>query len=49
MNITKKSPDSRTTNAAAESFNSKIKAFTNTMRGVRDVEFFLFRLAKLCA
>jgi hypothetical protein len=34
------------TNAAAESFNAKIKAFRNTMRGVRDVEFFLFRLSK---
>ena len=41
--------NNRATNAAAESFNSKIKAFRNTMRGVRDVEFFLFRLAKLYA
>lgn len=28
-------------------FNSKIKAFRNALRGMRDIEFFLFRLAKL--
>jgi transposase len=41
--------NNRATNAAAESFNAKIKTFRNAMRGVRDVEFFLFRLAKLYA
>lgn len=39
----------RSTNASAESFNAKIKAFRATQRGVRDVEFFLFRLAKIYA
>jgi len=39
----------RSTNAAAESFNAKIKAFRATQRGVRDVEFFLFRLSKIYA
>lgn len=41
--------NNRATNAAAESFNAKIKAFRNAMRGVRDVEFFLFRLSKIYA
>lgn len=41
--------NNRATNAAAESFNSKVKAFRNAMRGVRDIEFFLFRLTKLYA
>jgi transposase len=39
----------RNTNASAESFNAKIKAFRATSRGVRDVEFFLFRLANIYA
>jgi len=39
----------RATNAAAESFNAKVKSFRNAMRGVRDVNFFLFRLVKLYA
>lgn len=39
----------RTTNAAAESFNAKIKAFRAQFRGVRDKAFFLYRLAKLYA
>lgn len=39
----------RSTNASAESFNAKVKAFRATQRGVRDVEFFLFRLAKIYA
>lgn len=38
---------SRRTNASAESFNSKIKNFRALQRGVSDVKFFLFRLAKL--
>ncbi|PWV44386.1 transposase, partial [Chitinophaga sp. S165] len=41
--------DNRATNAAAESFNAKIKAFRNALRGVRYVEFFLYRLAKIYA
>ncbi len=41
--------DNRSTNASAESFNAKIKAFRAQYRGVRDVNFFLFRLSKLFA
>lgn len=36
----------RSTNASAESFNAKIKAFRAQFRGVRDIPFFIFRLAK---
>ncbi|MBB3188390.1 ISAon1 family transposase [Microbacter margulisiae] len=39
----------RSTNASAESFNAKIKAFRASFRGVRDVNFFLFRLTKIYA
>lgn len=39
----------RSTNASAESFNAKVKAFRATSRGVRDINFFLFRLAKIYA
>lgn len=39
----------RNTNANAESFNSKIKLFRAKQKGVRDVDFFLFRLEKLFA
>jgi transposase len=39
----------RSTNAAAESFNAKIKAFRAASRGVRDINFFLFRLYKIYA
>jgi len=39
----------RSTNASAESFNAKIKAFRATSRGVKDVSFFLFRLSRLYA
>lgn len=39
----------RETNAFAESFNSKVKAFRSQFRGVRDIPFFIFRLSKLCA
>ena len=48
----------RSTNASAESFNAKIKAFTayfvhstsrSQFRGVRDIPFFIYRLSKLCA
>lgn len=41
--------DNRSTNASAESFNAKIKAFRSQLRGVRNVEPFLFRLAKIYA
>ena len=41
--------DNRSTNANAESFNSKIKLFRANLRGVVDPKFFLFRLAKLFA
>ena len=32
--------DNLSTNAAAESFNAKIKAFRSTFRGVRNINFF---------
>lgn len=41
--------NNRSTNASAESFNAKIKAFRAQYRGVTDVNFFLFRIAKLFA
>lgn len=41
--------DNRSTNASAESFNAKIKAFRSSFRGVRTVKFFLFRLANIYA
>lgn len=41
--------DNRSTNASAESFNAKIKAFRSSFRGVRDVSFFLFRLSNIYA
>ena len=41
--------DNKSTNANAESFNSKIKLFRANLRGVTDVKFFLFRLSKLFA
>lgn len=41
-------PD-RSTNAAAESFNAKLKGFRSLVRGVRDVKFFLYRITKLYA
>lgn len=39
----------RSTNASAESFNAKIKAFRTQFRGVRDISFFLYRLTKIYA
>lgn len=39
----------RSTNASAESFNSKIKSFRGTLRGVIDEKFFLFRLTRIYA
>ena len=41
--------DNRSTNASAESFNAKIKAFRAQLRGVRNKEFFLFRLTQIYA
>jgi transposase len=41
--------DNRSTNASAESFNAKVKAFRATQRGVTDISFFLYRLAKIYA
>jgi len=41
--------DNRSTNASAESFNAKLKAFRATLRGVRDISFFLYRVAKIYA
>jgi len=39
----------RSTNASAESFNAKIKAFRAQFRGVKNVDFFLFRLTTIFA
>ena len=39
----------RSTNAFAESFNAKIKAFRAQLRGVTDLKFFFYRLTKLFA
>lgn len=39
----------RSTNASAESFNAKIKTFRSQFRGVKNVEFFLFRLTNIYA
>lgn len=39
--------NNRSTNASAESFNAKLKGFRALVRGVTDIKFFLFRVAKL--
>ncbi len=39
----------RSTNASAESFNAKIKRFRAEFRGVKDLQFFLFRLTNIFA
>lgn len=39
--------EARLTNASAESFNAKIKAFRSQFRGVTDIPFFMYRLAML--
>jgi len=39
----------RSTNASAESFNAKIKEFRTNLKGVVDVDFFLYRLTKIYA
>jgi len=41
--------DNRSTNASAESFNAKLKAFRATQRGVVDIDFFIYRVAKIYA
>ena len=41
--------DNRSTNASAESMNSKIKAFRAKLHGVNDTKFFIFRLCKIFA
>lgn len=41
--------NNRSSNAAAESFNAKIKLFRTNLRGVIDKKFFLFRVANLYA
>lgn len=39
--------NNRSSNAAAESFNAKIKLFRANLHGVTDKKFFLFRIAEL--
>jgi transposase len=41
--------DNRSTNASAESFNAKIKAFRSQFLGVRKIDFFLFGLSNIFA
>ena len=41
--------DNRSTNASAESINSRIKAFRAKLHGINDTKFFIFRLCKLYA
>lgn len=41
--------DNRSTNASAESFNAKLKAFRFMLRGVTDIKFFLYRISKIYA
>ena len=41
--------DNRSTNASAESFNCKIKTFRAQLRGVSDINYFLFRLQRIYA
>lgn len=41
--------DNRSTNASAESFNAKLKAFRTQFRGVRNIAFFLYRLTQIYA
>jgi transposase len=41
--------ENRSTNASAESFNAKVKAFRSQLRGIADIPFFIFRLSKLFA
>ena len=41
--------NNRSTSASAESFNAKIKAFRAALRGIVDIDFFLFRLTEIYA
>ena len=41
--------NNRSSNAAAESFNAKVKAFRAALRGIRNEKFFLYRLALIYA
>ena len=41
--------NNRSTNASAESFNAKLKNFRSILRGVTDISFFLYRVAKIYA
>jgi len=41
--------ENRSTNASAESFNAKVKAFRAQLRGLTDIPFFIFRLSKIFA
>ncbi|MFP4019122.1 MAG: ISL3 family transposase [Bacteroidales bacterium] len=41
--------DNRSTNASAESFNSKLKAFRAALRGINDTSYFFYRVAKIYA
>ena len=41
--------NNRSTNASAEAFNAKLKDFRAQFRGVLDIKFFLFRVAKIFA
>ena len=41
--------ENRSTNASAESINSKIKAFRAKLHGVNDTKFFIFRLCNIYA
>ncbi|MEE3416493.1 MAG: transposase, partial [Prevotella sp.] len=35
--------NNRSTNASAESLNSKMKAFRSCLKGIRDISFFFYR------
>ena len=39
--------NNRSTNASAESFNSKLKGFRAQVRGVADMPFFMYRTVKI--
>ena len=41
--------NNRSTNAKAECFNSKLKAFRADLRGVSDISFFIYRVANIYA
>ena len=41
--------NNRATNASAESFNSKVKAFRAQLRGMTDTKYFLYRLCNIYA